>query len=196
MTRCLLKMLLLAALPFTSIAGAEPGTQSVFSSQAGECTLSLEAASQTLRLRVQHPRHQSCPITVQDMQAMLTAAMAEIPKSAGNSHYTSLALGRLIDYPWLSSYLAQTALQDRQWNKQKGKSLSGDINAYVARILSSAEVLRQFQPALGRSGYQVTAVSVEKVLVGGVENVPFYPGKKAHGHIPFDAQVRLRLQYH
>jgi hypothetical protein len=37
-------------------------------------------------------------------------------------------------------------------------------------------------------------VSVEKVLVGGFENVPQLEGPRRKGKIPFDAQVWFRLE--
>jgi hypothetical protein len=185
------------ALLFAAFTAAAGPTQTVFTAQAGECMLSLEASPQwqSLRLRVQHPHYQNCPITQQDVQAMLAPALAKLAEPGAAANYASLSLGRLIDYPWLSAYLAETAMADRQWNTKKGKPVAADINAYVGRILSAKEVLQQFQQPFDTYHYKVAGASVEKVLVGGFENVPYYQGRKRQGRIPFDAQVWLILQH-
>jgi hypothetical protein len=186
-----------AVLLFAAFTVAAEPAQTVFSAQAGDCTLSLEASPQwqSLRLRVQHPQYKNCPIAQQDVQAMLTLALAKLAEPGVAANYASLSLGRLIDYPWLSAYLAETAMADRKWNKKQGKPVSGDINRYVARVLSDGEVVKQFRQPFDAYGYKVTGAGVEKVLVGGLENVPYYQGKKRHGRIPFDAQVWLLLQH-
>jgi hypothetical protein len=48
---------------------------------------------------------------------------------------------------------------------------------------------------LREQGYRITSVSVEKVLVGGFENVPQFEGSRRKGKIPFDAQVWFRLKH-
>jgi hypothetical protein len=184
-----------AALLFATISAAAD-TRVIFTALAGECTLSLEAspAWQTLRLRVHHPHYKNCAILQQDVNEMLASAMAKLAETDSGTKYTALALGRLIDYPYLSAYLAEAAGRDRHWNKKKGKPVSGDVNGYVARVLSHETVRKQFEQPLGIAGYKVISISVEKVLVGGVENVPFYRGIKTSARLPFDAQVWLKLQ--
>ncbi len=167
----------------------------VLSMEEGGCSLSMEADDQArvLRLRV-HPSHPACHATKDSVQKILRAVFspADPPKLEGV--YTSLYLGRLIDYPWLCEYLAVTAYNDPRWNRKKGKPVSMDLYKYVTSILSSRDVLSQFEEAFGDSGYTVRAVTIEKVLVGRLSDVPLYQGKALPGKVPFDAMVWLRLE--
>jgi hypothetical protein len=128
------------------------------------------------------------------MLSALKAAFSktEPPKLEGN--YSSLYIGRLIDYPWLSQYLATTAYRDTRWNKKRGKPVALDINKYVANILSRKEITVQIEEAFAGSGYRVFSTIVEKVLIGDFRSVPLYQGKMAPGKVPYDAQVWFRLE--
>jgi len=163
--------------------------------QEGNCSLTVEANDEwhTLRLRVQ-PEGRGCPIRKESIQSVLQAAFAVTgtPKLAGD--YTSLSIGRLVDYPWLSQYLAATAYADAGWDRRKGKPVAMDINKYVSRLLSAKEIREQIDAALAGSGYRVVSTTVEKVLVGGFREVPRYEGKMAPGKVPYDAQVWFRLE--
>jgi hypothetical protein len=55
--------------------------------------------------------------------------------------------------------------------------------------------LAQIETTVAKSGYRVTGVSVEKVLVGGLREVPQYAGDMAAGLFPYDAQVWFRLEW-
>ncbi len=166
----------------------------ILAMQEGNCALRVEADDQshTLRLRVL-PEGPSCYFTKSAMQRILQAAFSKTdpPKLEGN--YTSLFMGRLIEYPWLSQYLALSAYRDPRWDKKKGKPVSMGLHKYVQEILVRSEVTAQFDEILHNSGYRVAAVTVEKVGVGGFEDVPLYGGQKLPGKIPCDALVWLIL---
>jgi len=128
------------------------------------------------------------------MQKVLMAVFSktDLPKLEGV--YTSLFLGRLIDYPWLCEYLAVSAYKDVRWDKKKGKPVSVDLYKYISAILSTREVISQFEDAFGDSGYTIRAITLEKVCVGRFSDVPLYQGKMRPGKIPFDALVWFRLK--
>jgi hypothetical protein len=173
------------------------GREAVIASKpAGACTLSLEADEEwhALRLRAHHPRYQPCDIDQEAVLSLLAAAFAKTAAPALLGEYTSLFLGRLIDYPWLSHYLAETARRDKRWNRKKGRPIKTEINAYVARLLFNRDLLKPIQAELGEHGYRIAGVSVEKVLVGGASDLPGPDRKSFAGRIPFDAQVWFRLQ--
>jgi hypothetical protein len=167
----------------------------ISSMEAGNCRLTVEAddQSRTLRLRV-HPEHNDCHITRDATRAALNAASSKTDPPRLEGTYSSLSIGRLIDYPWLSQHLALTAHKDKRWNRRSGKPVAMDINKYVSAILSEKEVTDQIEGALAGSGYRVVSASVEKVLVGGFRNVPLYQGEMAPGKVPYDAQVWFRLE--
>ncbi len=169
----------------------------IVSSKVGECTLSVEVRDNEpslIRLRAHHPEYRSCQIDKGSVLSLLTAAFSrtEAPRPEGS--YTSLYIGRLIDYPWLSQYLAVTARDDKTWNKKRGKPVSIDINKYVSGVLSKKEVIDPMDTVFAKHGYKVARVTVEKVLVGSLREVPLYQGKLSPGRVPYDAQVWFRLQ--
>lgn len=167
----------------------------ILSTEVGRCSLRVEAddQSRTLRLRA-HSDGPTCAVAKEVMIRTLAAAFAKNDPPRLEGTYSSLFIGRLIDFPWLSQYLALAAYKDREWNREKGKPAAMGINKYVATILGRREVTSQIEEAFGDSGYRVTGVSVEKVLVGGFRDVPLYEGERRSGKVPFDGMVWFRLQ--
>jgi hypothetical protein len=165
------------------------------SSKVGDCSLTVEVREQVLRLRAHHPEGRNCLVDKDSMLSVLSEAFSETRLSKIEGAFTSLFIGRLIDYPWLSQYLALTAQKDKKWNAKKGKPLVLNVNQYVSGVLSQKEVVAQIETIVAKSGYQVSGVSVEKVLVGGLREVPQYAGDRAVGLFPYDAQVWFRLEW-
>ena len=167
----------------------------IVSSKVGDCLLTVELNEKwnALRLRAHHPKYSGCQIDKNSMISVLSAAFlkTELPRLEGS--YSSLSLGRLIDYPWLSQYLATTAYRDHGWDSKKGKPGAMDINKYTAQLLSKKELITQIERPFTLGGYRIAGVSVEKVLVGGFREVPFYEGEMHPGRVPYDAQVWFRL---
>jgi hypothetical protein len=177
-----------------SPAGVRGREAVIVSMPAGTCTFSLEADEEwhALRLRAHHPHYQPCDIDREAVETLLAAAFAKTGAPALQGGYTSLFLGRLVDYPWLSRYLAETAYRDKRWNRKQGRPIGREINGYVARLLFNRDLLNPIETEFGRHGYRIAGVSVEKVLVGGPSAVP--GAKGLEGRLPFDAQVWIRLQ--
>jgi hypothetical protein len=181
-----------------SLSGAMAWSQErvIVSSKVGECDLTVESNENqhTLRLRAHHPKYKGCHIDKNSMVSVLTAAFLknDSPKLEGS--YSSLFIGRLIDYPWLSQYLATTAYRDQGWDSKKGRPSAMDINKYVSQLLFRKELMAEIETAFEKGGVRVVGVSVEKVLMGGFREVPFYQGKMHPGRVPYDAQVWFRLK--
>ncbi len=177
-------------------AMASPQEIAIVSLKVGECELTVESNEkwQTLRLRAHHPKYKGCHITRDDMLLALEGAFSKTdsPKIEGN--YSSLFIGRLIDYPWLSQYLATVAHHDPGWDFKKGKPAAIDINKYVSQVLFKKELIAQIEASLAKGGYRILGVTVEKVLVGGFREVPLYQGKIFSGKVPYDAMVWFRLK--
>ena len=168
----------------------------IVSLKVGECDLAVESNEKwhTLRLRAHHPKYKDCHIDKDSMLSVLSAAFSkdDSPKLCGS--YSSLFIGRLIDYPWLSQYLATTAYRDRGWDSKKGKPIAMNINKYVSQLLFGKELMAQIEPVFEKGGYRVAGVTVEKVLVEGFREVPFYQGQMHPGRVPYDAQVWFRFE--
>ena len=185
----------LALVLFLVVPGASYQKQVIFSMEAGECSLTVESNDEphTLRLRV-HPEREDCHIDKASMLSALKAAFSKTDTPKPEKTYSSLYIGRLIDYPWLSQYLSATAYKDPAWDKKRGKPVTLGINKYVSNILSRKEITAEIEKAFATSGYRVVAATVEKVLVGGFGDVPLWQGKMAAGKVPFDAMVWFRLE--
>jgi len=190
------RALLAAALLLSASTPAAGGGAIISSIPAGECTLTLEAAESwpSLRLRAGHPDHRPCLIDKAAVIQALSQAFSKPDPAWASREFTSLAIGRLIDYPWLVQFLALLAARDPGWDTVAGKPVKVHINRYVADVLSSPEIVVEIEAALREQRYRIGGVSVEKVLVGGFENVPQLEGPRRKGKIPFDAQVWFRLE--
>jgi hypothetical protein len=168
----------------------------IVSSKVGECLLSVESNEKwnTLRLRAHHPKYSGCQIDKDSMLSVLSAAFSKTESPRLEGSYSSLSIGRLIDYPWLSQYLATTAYRDLGWDSKKGKPVAMDINKYAKQLLFRKELIAQIEAPFTKGGYRIVSVTVEKVLVGGFREVPFYQGEMHPGRVPYDAQVWFRLE--
>jgi len=195
-TRTLLNVLgMMLIFPlFPALAG--PMETVIVASKVGECELRVEANDKwrTLRLRAHHPRHGGCDIDRESMLSTLGSAFSQTGSPKMEGSYSSLYIGRLIDYPWMSQYLANGAHGDRGWDSGKGKPVAMDINKYVSNLLSVKELIEPIEAVLAKGGYRVVGVTVEKVLVGDFRAVPMYQGKMFRGRVPYDAQVWIRLE--
>jgi hypothetical protein len=173
------------------------GDEVIVSREVGECRLNVEANEQwhTLRLRAHHPKFRGCNIDRESMRSALGAAFLKTEPPRLEGSYSSLFIGRLIDYPWLSQQLAAAALSDRQgWDSKRGKPVATGINSYVAKVLFTKSLPAPIETVFTENGYRVVGVEVEKVLVGGFREVPFYDGDMAPGRVPYDAMVWFRLE--
>jgi hypothetical protein len=181
-----------------SLSGTIASSQElvIVSSKAGECDLTVESNEKwhTLRLRAHHPKYKGCHIDKDSMVSVLSAAFSKNDSPKLDWSYSSLSIGRLIDYPWLSQYLATTAYRDHRWDSKKGKPAAMDINKFVSQVLFRKELMAQIETVFEKGGYRIVGVTVEKVLVGGFREVPFYQGKMHPGRVPYDAQVWFRLE--
>ena len=167
----------------------------ILSMAEGKCSLRLEAddASYNLRLRVV-PGQPDCYATKDSVQKLFRAVFSKTDPQETERVYTTLFLGRLVEYPWLCEHLAVYAHKDPRWNSRKGEPVSMELYRYVAAVLSQREALSPFEDALGDGGYAITGVTLEKVRVGHFSDLPLFRGKMVPGKVPFDAAVWLRLE--
>jgi hypothetical protein len=170
--------------------------KTIVSQKAGECVLSVEShdAWGTLRLRAHHPEGRYCRIGREEMLTVLTAAFSKTDPPRLEGTYTSLSIGRLIDFPWLMHYLVRAALSDTGWDAGKRPPDAGKLNKYVSNLLSSGDLTSQLEAPFLAAGYRITGATVEKVLVGKVRDLPFYEGDPFSGAVPYDAMVWFKLE--
>lgn len=149
-----------------------------------ECQVAFERREETrlvLRLRP------ACPIGRPSTEGAVRALL----RHAGEAHEVSLSLGRLVDYPWLSTLLARQASSSLRWNIVSGRPVAGHENQYVAAALRG---MPEFTVLFG--DWQIAGVSVEKVLIAPAAELslpvgaPIPPGSR----LPFDAIVWVTLK--
>jgi hypothetical protein len=113
-------------------------------------------------------------------------------RPTGSARITSLALGRAVAFPWLSQYIADSALAVPDWAAQMAKAKPGEREKLAAKVLLDSALLRRLAVPFEGTGYVVRSVSYEKVLFGRAEEHSSRPSAGAT-LVPFDAQLWLQL---
>jgi hypothetical protein len=186
---------LAVALALAAVAvAARDGERFAASAEVRGCALDLAhptPSDDTLRLRV------GCPLTLaellQGLDRLLSTAGPDLPVPA------SLAMGRIVEYPWLAERLARAALADPGWDAARGRPREGGANRYVADTLGQRRLLSELADRFAAEGLALRVAGVEKVLVGEVAAFPELRGLAAEGvdpaaRLPFDAQLWLRIE--
>lgn len=144
-----------------------------------------------LRLRV------GCPLSLDDLlqgvDRLLATAGPDLPAPA------SLALGRIVEYPWLVERLARAALADPGWDAARGRPRTAGDNAYVAGLLERGRLVSELADRFAAEGFALRVAGVEKVLAGAVGEAPELraladAGVDPAARLPFDAQLWLRVE--
>lgn len=145
---------------------------------------------QTLRIRPHENELITCTLT----QGQYEQLIHEVLPGNENTEpvYKSLFIGRLVDHPWMSRYLATQSLVHKDWDTQTGQPASGTINEFVRQMLSAPEFLKQIQKPFTGTGYVVKGASVEKVLVAQASQIEWLETEEP-ALVPYDALVHFIL---
>jgi len=161
------------------------GAQTMAQDQAA-CEPSLTTRGSVLQVHAP----EACPIPAEQLQALLAGHLSRAA-SEPQPRPQSIFLGRVLQYPWLLDALLQAAAASPHWDAVQGAAKDGRNNQLVAQLLLQNDVLQHIRTSLQQAGYELTAVSVEKVLVGSHAELPRYLPAASQGRLPFDAQVWL-----
>ena len=158
-----------------------------------KCHPVIEKDSQwrVIRIRPHENELITCTLTQEQFNSLIHEAL--VTNDTDQTIYHSLFIGRLVDHPWLSRYLAKQALNNRDWDAEKGRPKEGNINAFVRDLLSTPGLLAQIQIPFAGSGYIVTGASVEKVLITKANEIQ-YLGIDKPLLVPYDAMVHFILK--
>ena len=173
------------------LASVSAAAETLYQLDDAGCQASLETDASGANLRVR--ADQDCPVSARGLQELLEQSLSTAAQPQGKPAYSSIFLGRLVHYPWLVSALLDAAAASPQWEPVHGAAKDGQDNRTVAQLLSQSEALLGVRASLRRAGYDLTGVSVEKVLVGGHTDFPYHLAQNTPGKLPFDAQVWLLL---
>jgi hypothetical protein len=106
---------------------------------------------------------------------------------------TSLSLGRAVSYPWLSGYIADSALAAPDRARRLKRAKAAERDKLAAEVLRDPALLHRLAAPFEGTMYLPTRVSFEKILFGRAEE---HTSDKSAGSVlvPFDAQLWLRLE--
>ena len=164
--------------------------------KVGECSMALQANLKwkTITLQARQPDLKNCKMNRANLISLIKEAVAKNKLLFRSHEFTSIFIGRAVEFPWLSSFLSEQAFKDSLWNRIKGHPKKQNVNRYVETILYRHPVISQLDSVMQKVGYRISGVSVEKVLVGRYQNLIDFNGPKFKGGLPFDAQVYLILK--
>ncbi len=170
-----------------SLSGAQAGAE-----PAAQCRPVIEARADQgwFRVRPHVDAFTHCTLSREELKSLLQEFIRR-PESPATP-YHALFLGRLVDHPWLSRYLAEQALEDTNWDPVRGLPRDGDINAFVHAVLTSAETIALLQSLFEGTGYKVIGVSVEKILVAPANSITWLESSGT-ALVPFDALTHVTL---
>ena len=157
-------------------------------------TLEVERKWKNLHVRLMNTRGGTCTLAEDAFYAFLDSAFTALARAQDTTAYASIFLGRIIEYPWISRFLADTAATDPGWDSDKGKPGDGHENTYVAAILFHDSIIAPVNDRLARICYKVSGVSVEKVLVSRGKQGHAPPWIDPNHRVPYDALLWFTLK--
>jgi hypothetical protein len=113
-------------------------------------------------------------------------------RAADAPELRSISLGRAVNFPWISRYMADSALLTPGWAASAARAKMVERSRLAARLLNDPSFLQRLGAPFEGTRYTITGISFEKVLFGKAAE---YSSSKEAGKVPvpFDAQLWLRL---
>jgi len=105
---------------------------------------------------------------------------------------TSLSLGRVVHLPWISSFIADTALQTPGWATRIAHAKTRQREKLALPILQHPALLQRLAAPFMTTDYEVLGISYEKLLFGNANTHSSNPAASTI-KVPYDAQLWLRL---
>jgi hypothetical protein len=113
---------------------------------------------------------------------------------------TSLSLGRAVNFPWISRFIADAALQTPGWAGRMARTKIGERDKLARPVLHDPALLQRLAAPFADSCYAVIGLSYEKVLFGRADKYASPPVSSAASNpataavkVPYDAQLWLGL---
>jgi len=138
----------------------------------------------------------NCTISETELLQLIEKLVTEKDSLLKAQTFSSFMLGRVVEFPWLEEFLMGQAAQSPEWQAERGRLTKRQvhINEWVAKVLFKHPIWQKVRQMLRKSGYDVSKISVEKVLVNDVPKIGLESVKDLTGKLPFDAQVSLILK--
>ena len=120
----------------------------------------------------------ACPVDEAAYERVLGGWLRALP--AARPAPTSIALGRAVQYPWLSDLIRQTAANDAAWRARAAASPPSARDRQLDALLRQPAVLQRLAAPFEGTPYRLAGVTYEKVLWN-------------REGLPYDAQLWLRV---
>jgi hypothetical protein len=179
-----LPLLILLLLP-PAVPGNEDGSKTC------KPVIEMNAAQRILFVRPHENAFMVCTLSQNRLRELIHDFFNDSENN--DAGYNTVFMGRLIDHPWISRYLAQKALGHGNWDSSQGKPVTGFINHFVSDLLTEPEFTDRMQEVFAGTGYTVTGASVEKVLVARADEIAWLEINQPE-LVPYDALVHFRLK--
>ena len=168
------------------------------------CSLSLTVEPTVLN-KIILTHRENCPLDLNAQVPLLEKLLHVIfddyqdPSLLHKLYWGRLTPDGAGDMLEMSKRLALAAKKSPYWDCQKGLPLlEGHINDFVAKLANKGEVYRELKDLFYALNLTLTIDHVEKVLVGSVQDKPYYHELKQVGvsssdKLPFDCMVWFRI---
>jgi hypothetical protein len=139
---------------------------------------------------------ESCSVDEARYRRVITDWLQQRP--ATRPDVTTLALGRAVNFPWISRFLADAALRNPDWAVGVARTRIGERDQLARPVLHDPALLQRLAAPFAGSRHAVIGLSYEKVLFGRADihaSPPASPltSQAAAVMVPYDAQLWLRL---
>lgn len=148
--------------------------------------------------RRHHSAFESCRVDEASYRRVIAEWLRLRP--ATRPDITSLALGRAVDFPWISRFIADAALQTPDWAVKVARAKIGERHQLARPVLHDPALLQRLAAPFADSRHAVIGLSYEKVLFGRADQHASQPASStalnpaaAALKVPYDAQIWLRL---
>lgn len=160
-------------------------TTSLLSARIEDCPVKVEhdavaGSPGVMLIRTRGEKPGDCDLSANQLADVIGQGMKELGGRRGLADITSIFIGRIYIYKWMSEYLGRTALNDKRWNRARRRPVAGSPNQYVNTVLNSPALLGPIMKQVEKNQYRITGVSCEKVLTD-------------ERRVPYDAMCWLKL---
>ena len=170
--------------------------EEIYKDTIDSCFVILESNKkwETLSIRIYNPKFAECTVQENDLFDFLNKALTKLPEKKPDITYKSIYMGRIIEYPWISKFLADSAKACPNWSVVKGKAIKGNNHTLVSDILNCKYIINPFNEQLRLIGYKTAGVSVEKILISTGKPIKLPQWIDFKIRVPFDAMLWFKLE--
>jgi len=170
--------------------------EEIYRDTIDSCFVILESDKkwETLSVRIYHTELGECAVQESDVYDFLNRAFTKLSEKKPDVIYKSMYMGRIIEYPWISKFLADSAKACPCWSVVKGKAIKGNNHTLVSDILNCERIVNPFNEKLKLIGYRVAGVSVEKILISTGKPIKLPQWIDFKIKVPFDAMLWFKLE--